>query len=166
MKKTLILFLLPLLAFTTAHKFYLSVTNVYYAEEEDALQITTRIFIDDLEEVMQERYGIKPGLATEEEVASIADRYIEKYLRTKFLVALDGAPAKFVFLGKRYDTDVVICYLELKKVNFDSLASITVQNEVLTDLFPEQKNIVHFKWKENKKSFLLTKENNKGMLNL
>ena len=43
---------------------------------------------------------------------------------------------------------------------------MSVQNEILTDLFDEQKNIVHVKWKENKKSFVLIRENNKGMLNL
>jgi len=34
------------------------------------------------------------------------------------------------------------------------------------DLFEEQKNILHFKIKDQKKSFVLIRENNKGMLNL
>jgi uncharacterized protein YuzE len=81
-------------------------------------------------------------------------------------VELDGEPANYTFLGKRYDTDVVICYLEISNVNLSETKTMSVQNEILTDLFDEQKNIVHVKWKKNKKSFVLIRENNKGMLNL
>ncbi|MCL6275180.1 hypothetical protein M3P19_14260 [Muricauda sp. 2012CJ35-5] len=154
-----------LMSFTTLHKFYLSVTNVVYSEKNDSFQITTRIFIDDLEDVLNERYGIDAKLATEDE-SKIAEDYIKKYLKTKFVMELDGQVASFNYLGKIYDNDVIICYLEIEDVAFDGLKSIAVQNEVLTDLFEDQQNIVHFKWKNNKRSFVLIKENNKGMLNL
>lgn len=166
MKKCVILFLvLPLLAFAIAHKFYVSVTNINYAEDEDAMQITTRIFIDDFEDVLKKRYGIKADLATENE-AKIADEFIEKYLNTKFIVRMNGVQAPYMFLGKKYDNDVMVCYLEIPKVGFERLKTFEIQNEVLTDLFEEQKNVVHIKWLGNKKSFVLIKENNKGMLNL
>ena len=154
-----------LLSFASAHKFYLSVTNVEYAEENDAFQITSRIFIDDMDDLLEERYGIDSKLATPNE-SKMADAYIEKYFRSKFVVELNGKPAQYNFLGKQYDNDVVICYLEIPKVGFQGLKSIAIQNEILTDLFEEQQNVVHLKWKGHKKSFVLIKENNKGMLNL
>ncbi|WP_313788433.1 MULTISPECIES: DUF6702 family protein [Flagellimonas] len=153
------------LSFTTAHKFYVSVTNMFYAEDEEAFQITSRIFIDDLDALLAERYGIKAKLATPDET-KVADEYIEKYLRAKFLVLFNGEPAQYTFLGKRYDKDVVICYLEIPKVKLSSIKTMTVENDVLTDLFDEQQNVVHVKWKGKKKSFVLMKSNNKGMLNL
>lgn len=161
----LVLVLLFLTSMTEAHKFYVSVTNVNYSEKEDALQITSRIFIDDLERVLEERYEVDPELATKKE-ADFADAYIEKYFRAKFAVLLDDEPVSFNFLGKRYDNDVIICYLEVLDVNLPERSSIAVQNEVLTDLFEEQQNVVHIKWMGKKKSFVLIKENNKGMLNL
>jgi hypothetical protein len=82
------------------------------------------------------------------------------------VVTLDGKPVKYTFLGKRYDTDVAICYLEIPNVNLTEVKTMSIQNEVLTDLFEEQKNVVHIKWNGKKKSFVLIKENNKGMLNL
>ena len=165
MKKLLILLVLPLLAFTAAHKFYVSVTNVNYSEKDSAFQITSRIFIDDFEAVLKERYGVDAKLATAEE-SPIADEYIEKYFRTKFVVRLNGELASYSFLGKKYDADVVICYLESPDAVLSELNTIEIQNEILTDLFEEQKNLVHVKWKDNKRSFILIKENNKGMLNL
>tara|TARA_R110002074_G_scaffold134841_1_gene279201 strand:- start:3406 stop:3915 length:510 start_codon:yes stop_codon:yes gene_type:complete len=164
-KKTLLILLLPLLAFTVAHKFYISVTSVEYSDKDRALQITTRIFIDDFEKVLQERYGIKGSLATKEE-SDMADAYIEKYLRTKFMVEINDRPVDFDFLGKEYDNDIMICYLEVPKIDMSTATSISVENEVLMDIFEEQKNVVHFKLGNQKKSFVLIRENNKGMLNL
>lgn len=164
MKKYVLLLLLPLLAFSMAHKFYVSVTNVNYSEKDDAFQVTTRIFIDDLEAVIKERYGIASYLATAQETPMV-DEYIEKYLRTKFLVYLNGEQVAYNFLGKKYDNDVVICYIELPNVGLGTLKTMEFENEILTDLFDEQKNIVHVKWQGNKRSFIMIKSNAKGMLN-
>ncbi len=153
------------LSFTAAHKFYVSVTNVVYSEKSGSFQITSRIFIDDLENVLQERYGVSAKLATPEEVES-TDFYIEKYLRAKFSLTLDDTTASYAFLGKEYDNDVIKLYVEIEDVDLDAIKTLTIQNEVLTDLFEEQQNIVHVKWRGNKRSFVLLRENNKGMLNL
>ncbi len=160
----LLVVLLPLLGFT-AHKFYVTVTNINYSEKDDALQITTRIFIDDFEDVLLERYGIDAQLATDEE-AAIAEDYVVKYLKSKFLIQLNGEQANIEYIGKKYDNDVVICYMEVTNIGFNQLKSIEIQNEVLTDMYEEQKNLVHIKYQGKKKSFVLIKENNKGMLNL
>ena len=165
MKKLLVFLVLPLMAFTAAHKFYVSVTNINYSEKDSAFQITSRVFVDDLEAVLKERYGVETHLATPDE-SPLAEEYIEKYFRTKFLIKLNGKPAPYTFLGKKYDADVIICYLEIPEVELSQLTSIEIQNEILTDLFEEQKNLVHVKWKDKKRSFVLIKENNKGMLNL
>ena len=154
-----------MLAFVGAHKFYLSVTNVGYSEKDDALQITSRIFIDDFEAVLLERYDFNAALATENESA-LAKEYIEKYIRTKFSIQIDGNAVDFEFIGAKYEDDLIICYIEVPQVKLDDHKSIAIQNEVLTDLYDEQQNVVHFKIKERKKSFVLIKENNKGMLNL
>ncbi len=164
-KKSFLILLLPLLAFTAAHKFYVSVTNVGYSEKDDAIQITTRIFIDDLEKALHERYEINPKMATKDELSSI-DTYIEKYLKSKFLVYLNDEQKAITFIGKKYDNDIIVCYLEVPNANFKGLKNIAITNEVLTDIFEDQQNVVHFKLNNQKKSFVLSQGNNKGMLNL
>ncbi len=166
MRSTVFLFLLvfPLMAFN-AHKFYVSVTNINYSEADKAFQITSRLFVDDLEALLQERYGIEGKLGTDKE-NPLADAYIEKYLNTKLLLYLNDVKVDYTFLGKKYENDVVICYLEIEKVVFEDLKTVVVQNELLTDLFDEQKNLVHIKYKGEKKSFILIKSDTKGMLNL
>lgn len=164
-KKGFLILFLPLLAFTAAHKFYVSVTNISYSEKDDALQITSRIFIDDLEQVLKERYGIESDLSANNE-SELTNEYLEKYLRRKFLVKINGEEKTFDFIGKKYDNDILVCYLEVPKIDFPSVISIEIQNEILTDLFDEQQNIVHFKINGKKKSFVLIKSDTKGMLNL
>ncbi len=165
LKKSFLILVLPLVAFAAAHKFYISVTNITYSEKVKALQITTRIFIDDFDKLLEERYGITAQLATEQESDRASD-YIEKYVRAKFTVRINGKDAQFRFLGKKYDNDLLICYLEVPKVVFSDIKSIEIQNELLMDIFEEQQNIVHFKLNDQRKSFILVRENNKGVLNL
>jgi len=164
LKKFALILLLPLLAFTAAHKFYVSVTNVVYSEKDTSLQITSRMFIDDMEQVIEERYELNTQLASENEHEN-TDALIEKYIRAKFVVKTNGTVADFNFIGKKYDDDMIVCYLEIPEVSLDDLKSIEVQNEVLHDLFEEQQNIVHLKFNQKKRSFVLIRENNKGMLN-
>lgn len=165
LKKSFLILLLPLFAFAPVHKFYVSVTNVTYSGKDKAIQITSRIFIDDFEDVLQERYGFDAKLATKNE-SKEADAYIEKYLRTKFVVEINGEKASYNIIGKKYDADVMICYIEVPEVDLATVTSIQITNEILTDLFDEQQNIVHFKIDGKKKSFVLLKSDTKGMLNL
>lgn len=165
LKKGLLILLLPLFSFMAAHKFYVSVTQVNYSAEAEALQITSRVFIDDYENVLTMRYGDTLHLATKEEAAH-ADTYIEKYLRTKFVLRINDRETAYRFLGKRYDNDIMVCYLEVPAIPPNSIKSIEIQNEILTDLFEEQKNIVHLLINDTRKSFVLERENNKAMLNL
>ena len=165
LKKTFLILLLALLAFTVAHKFYLSVTSIEYSDKDKALQITTRIFIDDMDKLLLERYGLKGNLATKDE-SSAANEYIEKYVKAKFAIEINGKNVAYNFLGKKYENDIMVSFLEVPKIDINSITTISVQNEVLMDMFEEQKNVVHFKLNGQKKSFVLIRENNKGMLNL
>ncbi|AXT50967.1 peptidase E [Aquimarina sp. BL5] len=164
MKK--LLFILPVLlvfvsSFTVLHKFYVSVTQIEYNEEQKSLQIISRIFIDDIEEVLRKRYDETIELVSEKQEAKV-DQYLSTYLNQKLVITVNGQEVFFNFLGKEYDNDLVLCYLEVENVT--SLEKITVSNQVLMDFFDEQQNIVHVKKGKNRKSLILEKEKDKGML--
>jgi len=164
-KKIFLLIILPLVAFTTVHKYYMSVTTINYSEKEETLQITSLIFIDDFEKLLEERYDLNAVLATPNEVEN-ATIYIEKYLKQKFLLKVNSKPVSFNFIGKEYDDDVMKCYMEVTGINIATLKSIEIENSVLMDVFNEQQNIIHFKFPKKKKSMVLIRENNNGMLKL
>ncbi len=162
--KSLLILCVPLCLSMGVHKFYVSVTQVEYYAPDKAVQITSRVFIDDMEKALEERYGVDLLLATAKESPQ-ADAYIEKYLQAKFAVRIDGEPAAWYFLGKKIDGDMIVLFLEVPDINLENLRTVEIQNEVLMDVFEEQKNIVHFKFGDRKKSFVLLRERNSGMLN-
>ncbi|WP_036196451.1 DUF6702 family protein [Maribacter antarcticus] len=165
MKKAFLILLLPLLAFATVHKFYISVTNVSYSEKDNALQVTNRVFIDDINAVLKERYDIDATLGSDEESA-LGQEYLEKYIRSKFRITRNGETVDYTLLGTKYDVDVIILYVEVTNIDLPKVTSIGIENEILTDLFDEQQNVVHFNVAGKKKSFVLLKSDTKGMLNL
>ena len=164
-RKYLPILLMPLLISAVAHKFYVSVTNIEYADENKALQITTRIFIDDLEKALNDRYSIRAAMTTDDEISDL-DTYVGKYLKRKLSIRINGQVTTVSYLGKEYKDDLVICYLEIEGIDLAMLNTLEVTNDILTELFEEQQNVVHLRIGEKKKSFILVRENNKGMLNL
>lgn len=152
-------------SFSAAHKFYVSVTQVEYSEKDASLQIISRIFVDDMEATLKERYGITARLGTPEE-SGLAKEYVSRYFQTKFNIEVNGAEREVEFLGYRFDKDLLVCYLEVSGIPSESLRSVGVRNDLLTDMFEEQKNLVHLRILGQRKSLVLIRENNKGMLNL
>ncbi|WP_298425027.1 DUF6702 family protein [uncultured Kordia sp.] len=161
-KSLVLLLLIPLFSFVVAHKFYVSVTNIEYSKLDNSLQITTRIFIDDFQKVMEMRYDLKEELTTEKKVKEV-EQMMEKYLKKKLKIWVNGEQKAFTFIGKKYEDDVTICYLEIP--NIKDVTSIEVENDILYELEEDQQNLVHVKIKDQRKSLLLVKENDKGLLN-
>lgn len=162
-KKYLIIFsLLPLFAFTTMHKYYISVTQVNYIQEKQSLQIISRIFIDDFENVLRERYDENLALAEKDELQTI-DLYIEKYLNRAISIKINNQKVKVNFIGKEYDGDIMRCYLEVEGIK--SIESFEISNKILFDLFEDQQNIIKTKINSKQKSVIQTSQSHNAVLN-
>jgi len=158
----LVIVILPLMAFSGFHKYYISVTEVDYIQQKQSVQITTRIFIDDFEKVLRERYNENIVLAGKEETKE-ANKYIETYLRSKFKVRINDNDMNLIFIGKEYDIDIIQCYIEIQNVK--QINSIEISNEVLFDVFEDQQNMIKTKINSKQKSFLLNQNNKTAVLN-
>jgi len=162
--KTRFLFLLLLFSlssFKTEHKFYVSVTEIEYNNKEQSLQIISRIFVDDLEKLLQKRYEESIHLSKKGE-SKIATDYIKKYLDKKLEIELDGKFYKWNYVGKEYENDILVFYLEIPDV--PEFKEIVVKNSILIDMFSEQKNLVHVKYKGETKSLILTNGKDEDLL--
>ena len=160
-KVFLIIISLPLFAFTGLHKYYVSVTQIDYIEEKKSIQITSRIFIDDFERLLRERYDKDITLADKNELVTI-NGYIERYLKDKLKIKINNETANVVFIGKEYDADIVRCYLEIEQV--ENIQSLEINNQILFDIFDEQQNIVKTKINSKQKSFILIPQKVKALL--
>ncbi|MDC7998563.1 DUF6702 family protein [Gilvibacter sediminis] len=149
------------LANSSAHKFYVSITKIEYVQDQESLQIITKIFIDDFEDVLQERYDPDLSLDSTNDDKTV-DLYIEKYLSKKLQIKANGAEVTAQYLGKEYDIETLVCYLEVTGIK--ELKSLEVTNEFLYELFPEQQNIVHVKKDDKRRSLILLKDESTDML--
>ncbi len=157
----LLLLVFPLVSATSAHKFYVSITKIEYVKEKSSLQIITKIFTDDIEDVLKQRYDASISLDTKKETEA-ADEDLKKYLLQKMNISVNGKPVKLDYIGKEYDTDMLVAYIEVKDVK--ELKTIEIENKVLMEMFPEQQNIIHLKTPESRRSLILDKDEPSGKL--
>ena len=161
-KKTLLLFILPLLAFGV-HEYYISLTKVEFVPQKKVVQITMKVFIDDLERALEKRNEVRLKLATDQEDKG-TDAYVERYLSQKFQIWINEEEKPFAYLGKEYDNDAAYLYLEI--VNVEEVRSVEVRNAMLVEEFPSQLNYIKIKVGKVLKTLILSKENDKEMLKL
>ncbi len=159
-QKYLLLFIIPLFAFTM-HKYYISLTKVEYKKESRSIQVTMRIFIDDLQKTINTTYNKDFELALPNESKEI-DSIINNYLIGKFKVKINNTEKIYSYLGKEYENDVVYLYLEIN--NIETIKSIEIKNNMMMETFPEQKNIIKLNINNIKKTFLLTSQKENDLL--
>ncbi len=155
------LIIIPLLALNVMHKFYVSVTEVNYVEEQQSVQIITRVFIDDMENLLKLRYDDNIVLAGNDEL-SRTDEYIGTYIKEKFLIKINGLGKPVSFIGKDYDGDIMRCFIEVEGVA--DIKSFEISNQLLFDLFDDQQNVVKTSIYSKNKSMILTKQRPSAML--
>ncbi|UOB18348.1 DUF6702 family protein [Abyssalbus ytuae] len=163
LKKSLVLLIFPLFAFVNMHKFYLSATEINYSDKDKTLQIISRYFIDDFENVLKERYGIIPNLNTNKEMENL-DFYVKKYLDDRFSIMINDKDLQLNYLGKEYDNDVIKIYFESEKINLKKIRNIRIKNSSLFEKFDNQQNIIHVDINGKKKSFNLYEGSEDAML--
>ena len=154
--------LLFLLFLEGSHKFYVSTLVIEYEEEEKTLQITSQIFIDDLELVLKKN---DPSLRlAPDNRKELIDSLVNQYFEQKIKMQSNSKPLKLNYLGREYKNDIAVNYIEIDLE--DTLEKIEIENKLLFEFFDDQKNIIHFKHKQTRKSFLLHKNNSYISLDL
>jgi len=156
-----LLLLFSLSSFKTDHKFYLSVTEIEYNQKAQSLQIISRVFIDDLEKLLQKRYDTSILLSEKNENKKVTEHLI-KYIGQKLEIEVDGKAYKLNYIGKEYENDMALIYLEIP--NVPEFKNIRIKNMILTDMFSEQKNLVHVEYKGETKSLILTNGKNEDLI--
>jgi len=159
-KTLLLLFIIPFFAFS-AHKYYLSLTQIKFKEESKSVQIIINVFMDDIELALNKDYNIDLQLTTKNELPK-NDVYFEKYLKEKIQFKLDEVSKEFKYIGKEYDGELVYFYLEIE--NISQLNKIQVVNKILIKHFPEKQNLIKTNVGKKNKSILLNKEKTSGIL--
>jgi hypothetical protein len=156
----LFLFFVGLTA-AASHRFYVAIYQIDFSPQKKRVEITTRIFIDDLNEAVTKAYKKSTNIGTENETPEDVV-LLKKYLAENFKLSINGKPKAYTYLSNEVESNVVICYLSIKDIT--KVSSLEVENGILTEVHPEQQNIIQFNNNGKKQNLLLSSAITKGML--
>lgn len=123
-----------------AHKFHESITLVEYNRQEQSVEITVRMFADDLESILSRRSGKSVRLGKTPDVEALT----LEYLRGSFELKTGNGDLKTLeWVGMETKVDTVRAYVEVKMPG--GLAGSQIRNRIFFDLFRDQINRVTIK---------------------
>jgi hypothetical protein len=143
------------------HPIHVSVTELAYDEKEKQLEITMRVFTDDLEQALRKSAGISDLDIMDGDTAKV-DQLMKTYLKDHFSVLLDNRQQSLVYLGHERDGDAMVFYIEGTKVK--KWNSLSIKNDLLMDVFEDQSNLINCYLGEEVKSLRLTKDSSSGVI--
>ena len=154
-------YLIELFLLTNLHPFHVSVCEVYHNEDNRSIEISMKIFIDDLELSIQNA-GERSFKLLDIDPKLVEKAPIEKYLKDKFRIKINGKSTSLSFLGFELDSDAMLCYLEAKKIK--KIQNIEINNSIITEVYDDQVNLTHFQYKGEMKSLKASKNDTVGMI--
>ena len=138
------------------HPMHVSVTEIEFDEKDKELEITSRIFIDDLEKSLQNSLKQPELDLLEPKNGLTIDQMAEKYLTDHIKLSLDTKAQKITYLGHERDGEALVFYSVVSKIK--KWKTITILNDVITETHDDQSNLVHVTARETVKSLRLTRD--------
>jgi uncharacterized protein YlxP (DUF503 family) len=134
------------------HPFYVSVTEINYNGKEKTLEISCKVFADDMEQVLKKNYKTAVNLVEEKQLQQ-NNRFINDYIARRLAITADGKALHLTYLGFEKENESVYCYFEIPDVV--SPKKLDLVNSLLQDLNEQQINIIHVTIAGNRKSYKL-----------
>jgi coenzyme F420-reducing hydrogenase delta subunit len=122
------------------HPIFVSVTEIEHNSINKTLEISCKIFTDDLETTLRKKYNTKVDLLDVKFRATmnpLVNDYIQKHLS----IIADGKKVDIVFLGFEPQEEGIVSYYEAK--NITSVKKMEVVNDILYEYKPQQMEIIH-----------------------
>ncbi|MCL6260044.1 hypothetical protein M3O96_13165 [Aquiflexum sp. TKW24L] len=143
------------------HPFYISLTEIRYNPTNQSLEIAQKIFWDDLEIALGEKFNTKVDFLNPKSKADLEDM-AKVYLLEKNEIKVNGQKVSMTYLGYEIEEEAAWFYLEAANVPLPK--KVEIKNEVLISNFESQQNIINFYLEKSPKSLILYKDNESGEL--
>lgn len=138
------------------HPIHLSITEIDHNEKSKALQMTMRIFIDDLELSIRKKVNDPELDLLEPGNGKTTDNLVKDYLTETVKLKVDKKAVKINYLGHEIEGPAMICYVEIE--NIKKFTTIEVTNRVILETHDDQSNLVNVNYKDKVKSIRLTND--------
>ena len=122
------------------HPFYVSVTEIDYKSKNKILEISCKMFTNDLESVLEKKDRVKVDLSHPADKNG-ADKLIGEYVASHLHIKVNGREIPFRMIGSEQESDGTWSYFEADGI--PAIKRIDLSNSLLYDAFPQQINIIH-----------------------
>jgi hypothetical protein len=122
------------------HPLHLSSMDINYTTKPGTLEISCRLFTDDMEDALKKQFNVPTDLSVPAKHKAM-DELLKKYIALHLKFQANGKPLALNYLGFEKDREAVIVYVE--SVPVKSLKKLEVYNTLMYDLFDDQTNIMH-----------------------
>jgi SpoU rRNA methylase family enzyme len=122
------------------HPFYLSVTELKYNASKKSMEVSCKMFTNDLEDALKKTSGKSIDLlntSNKKEAESVLFAYIQK----RFIISVNNKPMELKYIGYEKEEEAIWTYMEI--VNCEKPNAISIDNKLLYDYLKDQMNIVH-----------------------
>ena len=144
------------------HPYYISLVDVKYNAKQSSMQISTRMFTNDLEDALRKTSKTSVDILNPK-VKSQADSILFSYIKQRLSFTVNSKKQKLSFIGYEKEDESIWAYLEIKKVS--NPQKIIIDTKLLYDFLPNETNIVHLEINGNKKSSKVTNPDSKVEFN-
>ena len=133
------------------HDFHTSLTEINYNAKTKSLELSVRVFTDDLETTLT---NFNKGKRVKiEDPDQFIDPLIEQYIRKNLALISQNKEVKFgKFYGKEKEADATWIYLEI--FDCQDIKDFTLYNSIMQEMFTDQTNLVNIIYPSQKKTIV------------
>jgi len=146
------------------HPLYLAVANMDVDAQKGSIVLSIRLFTDDLETVLHNKYNIDGWIGTPREHRD-GRRLLKDYLNERFSIVVNNNE-KIILVTDSMTINDDAMWFYLKGVAQQPIKRVEIDNRILTDFFSNQINLVIINSNKNENGYKLNRKNHKIDLNL
>ena len=165
MKKILLYTFISAILFSISsfeiHKFYVSIYKIENNIEKKRIEITSRIFVDDLNKALTKYAGQKTQIGEKTETQKDIDVF-KNYISEKINININGTEKSMQYKSSEIVGNQLVCYFIIP--NISKLKTFEIQNTALFEIDVQQQNIINTTINKKKQSLVLILNNSKGLL--
>jgi hypothetical protein len=138
--------------FSFAHPYYVSVVQIDHNAKERSLEISVRVFTEDMEQALKKSAGTNVDIVKPKDKTA-TDKILYNYFQKHLKLTLNGKPVAFQYVGYEVQSESIWSYFEVK--NVDDVKKLDVFTDMLYDITDKQENIIQVKANNKKDSYKL-----------
>jgi hypothetical protein len=125
---------------TWAHQYFFGLSDINYNQTTQHIEIIHQLSAHDIENAIAISKNIRFGVDHPQ-----YEQHIRQYVTKRFKILHHGMPVTLKWVGLEFESGQLFIYQESENIN--DFSHISIQNDILVDVFPQQVNTVNYQLK-------------------